>query len=106
MFEFYLLLLLLLFPLYFSEIIIPVSDLQNITVSYVEGYCNYTLSYNAICSPIFKDKILIIRTIGSIKSTSYLFVYDDFDKLKKDKEKYSFTIFSNMIFITMRKCTK
>ena len=67
------------------------SDLQNITVSYVEGYRNYTLSYNAICSPTFKDKILIIKTIGSIKSASYLFVYDDIDKLKKDKEKYSFT---------------
>ena len=113
MFEFYL--LLFLFPLYYSEIIIPVSDLQNVTVSYVEGYRNYTLSYNAICSPIFKDKILIIRTIGSIKSTSYLFVYDDFDKLKKDKEKYSFSnyIFKNDFYhneefyqINLNNCTK
>ena len=88
MFEFYL--LLFLFPLYYADTIIPISDLQNVTVYFVEGYCNYTLRYKEVCSSNFKEKTLIIRIMGPIPSTKYVYVYDDYNKLINDKAKNDF----------------
>ena len=78
-----------LFPLYFSETSISISDFQNVTIPFEEGYCSYTLIYIIKGSSIFKDKRMIIRTTN-FDSNQYLFVYDDYYKLKNDKEKYTF----------------
>ena len=87
MFEFFL--LLFLFPLYYSEEFIPVSDFQMVNIFFQNGYCNFTLNYKVIGSAIFPNKVLGIKTIG-LKSNQYLYVYNDYNKLVNDKEKYSF----------------
>ena len=87
MFEFCL--LFLLFSLYHSENIISLLDFEKVLVFFKNGYCSTTLNYTVPGSTIFKDKNLYIRTTG-LKNKQYLFIYDDYDKLKKDKEKYSF----------------
>ena len=87
MFEFFLLISLV--ALYYSEKIIPISDFKNETISFENGYCNNSLSYSIVESPNFSDRKLIIRTT-KLKSDAYLFVYDNYDKLMKDKEKNSF----------------
>ena len=94
MFELYL--IIFLFPLYYSEIIIPISDFQTVEIPFKDGYCNYTLNYSIAGSKIFKDKKLLITTKG-LKYNQLLFIYDDFEKLKADKEKYSF---KNYILLT------
>ena len=78
-----------LFPLYISETSISISDFQNVTIPFEEGYCSYTLIYIIKGLSIFKDKRMIIRTTN-FDSNQYLFVYDDYYKLKNDKEKYTF----------------
>ena len=92
MFEFYL--IIFLFPLFYSEIIIPISDFQTVEIPFKDGYCNYTLNYSIAGSKIFKDKKLLITTKG-LQYNQLLFIYDDFEKLKADKEKYTF---NNYIF--------
>ena len=90
MFEFFL--LLFLFPLYYSEELIPVSDLQMVNLFFQNGYCNFTLRYNNIKSSNFPQKTLWIKTIG-LKSSQYLYVYDDYNKLKNDKDKFSYNYY-------------
>ena len=92
MFNLYL--LIFLFPLYYSEIVIPISDFQPVNIPFKDGYCNYTLNYSIAGSKIFKDKKLLMKTNG-LQYNQLLFIYDDFEKLKKDKEKYTF---NNYIF--------
>ena len=81
--------LILLFSLYYSDTLIPISDFQNVTLFINEGYCNYSLSYSFIDSSIFKDRMLLVK-VTQIDTNYYLFVYDDYNKLKKDKEENSF----------------
>ena len=87
MFEFFL--IILLFSLYYLETFISITDLQLTNIPFKDGYCNYTLIYNFTGSSIFTNKKLQIKTIG-LKSNQYFFIYDDLEKLLKDKEKYSF----------------
>ena len=81
--------LVLLFSLYYSDTLIPISDFQNVTLFFNEGYCNYSLSYSFIDSSIFKDRMLLVK-VTQIDTNYYLFIYDDYNKLKKDKEENSF----------------
>ena len=76
-----------LFSLYYSETLIPISDSQNVTLFFEEGYCQYSLGYSFIGSSIFKDKMLLVK-LTQIDSNYYLFIYDNYNTLKNDKKKF------------------
>lgn len=93
MFEFYL--LIVLFPLYFSETIIPVSNFQNVTIPFETEYCDYILKYSITGYTSFQYTKLVIRKFEIINfylmDYHYMYLYDNLDTLLEDKKNKAFS---------------
>ena len=93
MFEFYL--LIVLFPLYFSETIIPVSNFQNVTIPFETEYCDYILKYSITGYTSFQYTKLVIRKFEIINfylmDYHYLYLYDNLNTLLEDKKNKAFS---------------